>query len=80
MMKDVASLNFEVALGELEALVRKLEEGNLPLEDSIKTYERGILLKNHCDTHLKNAQLKIEEVMASSESSEGVAVRPLMAQ
>lgn len=67
-MKVVTSLSFEEALGELESIVRKLEEGNMPLEDSIKTYERGILLKNHCDSKLKAAQIKIEEVIGSSES------------
>ena len=62
------TLNFEAALAELETLVRKLEEGRMPLEESIKTYERGIFLKNHCDAQLKSAQLKIEEVMASAEA------------
>lgn len=72
-MKAVSSLSFEEALVELETIVRKLEDGNMPLDDSIKTYERGILLKNHCDSKLKSAQIKIEEVMASAE---GVQTKP----
>jgi len=66
-MKEVATLSFEHALSELESLVRKLEEGNMPLEDAVKAYERGIALKNHCDQKLKTAQLKIEEVMVTPE-------------
>lgn len=62
------TLSFEAALAELETLVRKLEEGRMPLEESIKTYERGIFLKNYCDAQLKSAQLKIEEVMVSAEA------------
>ena len=62
------TLSFEAALAELETLVRKLEEGRMPLDESIKTYERGIFLKNYCDGQLKSAQLKIEEVMVSAEA------------
>ena len=68
-MKDVAALSFEQSLSELEGLVRKLEDGNMPLEDAVKAYERGISLKNHCDQKLKSAQLKIEEVMVSAEGT-----------
>lgn len=68
-MKDVVALSFEQALSELEGLVRKLEEGNMPLEDAVKSYERGISLKNHCDKKLKSAQLKIEEVMVTAEGA-----------
>ena len=69
-MQKVADLSFEDALQELETIVRRLEDGNLPLADSVKIYERGIFLKNHCEGQLKSAQLKIEEVMGSCESPE----------
>ena len=63
-MKNVS---FEEALQELEAIVRKLEEGNMPLEESVKAYERGISLKKLCDQKLSEAQLKIEEVMVNND-------------
>ncbi len=49
-MQTIEKLSFEEALGELESLVRRLEEGKCPLDEAIKTFERGIGLKNHCDT------------------------------
>ncbi|HKG75931.1 MAG TPA: exodeoxyribonuclease VII small subunit, partial [Beijerinckiaceae bacterium] len=46
---DIAALPFERALEELEAIVRRLERGDVPLEDSIAIYERGEALKKHCE-------------------------------
>lgn len=64
MAKNTAleSLSFEQALEELEGIVRDLETGKAPLEESIGAYERGIALKNHCDKKLKEAQSKIEKI------------------
>ena len=64
MAKNAAleSLSFEQALEELEGIVRDLETGKAPLEESIGAYERGIALKNHCDKKLKEAQSKIEKI------------------
>ena len=58
----VEQLTFETALGELETIVRDLETGNAALEDSITSYERGIALKKHCETKLREAQAKIEKI------------------
>ena len=58
------SLSFEKALSDLEILVRKLEEGQYPLEEAIQAFQKGVELKNICEGKLKQAQLKIEEVMA----------------
>jgi exodeoxyribonuclease VII small subunit len=60
--QPVEKLSFEAALAELEGLVRELESGKAPLEDSINSYERGIALKNHCEKKLAEAQLKIEKI------------------
>ncbi|MCB1650552.1 MAG: exodeoxyribonuclease VII small subunit [Alphaproteobacteria bacterium] len=60
--KAIETLTFEDALGELETIVRSLESGQAPLEESITAYERGIKLKNHCDKKLKEAQEKIEKI------------------
>ena len=58
----IETMNFETALGELETIVRKLEQGDIPLDDSIKAYERGVALKKHCQSKLKDAQVKIEQI------------------
>jgi exodeoxyribonuclease VII small subunit len=59
---DIASLSFEKALAELEAIVRRLEEGKVDLEESIAIYERGEALKAHCDALLKKAEARIEKI------------------
>ena len=59
---DIASLSFEKALAELEAIVRRLEEGKVDLEESIAIYERGEALKARCDTLLKQAEARIEKI------------------
>jgi exodeoxyribonuclease VII small subunit len=63
MSESVASLSFEQALQELETLVRRLEEGRLPLEEAIRTYERGIALKAHCQAKLQSAKLKVDQIV-----------------
>lgn len=58
----IEDLNFESALTELEGIVRDLETGKAALEDSIQSYERGIALKQHCETKLREARTKIEKI------------------
>lgn len=62
MDKSVAQLSFEEAMTELETIVQRLEEGNLPLENSISVYERGTQLKKHCEEKLREATLKVEKI------------------
>jgi exodeoxyribonuclease VII small subunit len=59
---DLAKLPFEAALAELEAIVDKLEKGSVPLEESIRIYERGEALKAHCDRLLREAEMRIEKI------------------
>ena len=59
---DIAALSFEDALTQLEGIVRDLESGQAPLEESINAYERGVALRRHCETKLKEAELKIEKI------------------
>jgi exodeoxyribonuclease VII small subunit len=59
---DVATLPFEKALAELETIVQKLEGGNVPLEDSIRIYERGEVLKARCEALLKDAEARVEKI------------------
>ncbi len=63
---DIAKLSFEDALLELEKLVKQLEDGKAKLDDAIGAYERGALLKRHCETKLREAQAKIESISVDS--------------
>ena len=59
---DIGELSFERALKELEAIVGRLERGDVELEESISIYERGEALKEHCDRLLKQAEAKVEKL------------------
>jgi len=59
---EIAKLSFEEAMSELEKLVRQLEEGKSKLDDAISAYERGALLKRHCETKLREAKAKIDRI------------------
>jgi exodeoxyribonuclease VII small subunit len=52
--------DFEQALSELETLVQRLERGDLPLDEALKHFERGVALTRHCQLSLKAAQQKVE--------------------
>jgi exodeoxyribonuclease VII small subunit len=52
--------DFEAAIAELEGIVRKLEEGDLPLEKSLEMYERGVQLSRYCHARLEEAERRIE--------------------
>jgi exodeoxyribonuclease VII small subunit len=60
------AIDFEKALGELEAIVSKLEHGELPLEESLAQFERGIKLTRDCQAALKAAEQKIEILVKKS--------------
>ena len=75
--------DFEQALAELEALVARLERGDMPLDDALKTFERGVELTRQCQGSLKAAQQRVEillkrngqtepEPFSETESQEGV--------
>lgn len=57
---EFADLDFEAALAELETLVSSMESGELGLEASLKAFERGVALTRHCQSALKNAELKVK--------------------
>jgi exodeoxyribonuclease VII small subunit len=60
MSRPAKTLDFEQALAELESLVQSLERGDLPLDEALKHFERGVALTRHCQTCLKSAQQKVE--------------------
>ena len=67
--KSIKELSFEDALSELERIVRKLESGDAPLDESITLYQRGAKLKAHCEGKLKSAQLKVEKIVLAPDGS-----------
>ncbi len=75
-LADIAALNFEAALEQLEAIVGKLESGDVPLEESIAYYERGEALKAHCDSLLRNAEARVEKIRLNA-SGEAAGTEPL---
>ena len=64
---DIAALPFEKALAELEAIVARLERGDVALDESIAAYERGEALKAHCQTLLSAAEARVEKIRLSAE-------------
>lgn len=69
------NLSFDDALKELEAIVRKLEEGRVPLEEAIECYSRGMALKANCGEKLDAARLKIEQITLKNDGS--VSLSPM---
>jgi exodeoxyribonuclease VII small subunit len=69
---DIAKLNFEDALSQLEEIVRHLEDGEGKLDDAIKAYERGDLLKRHCETKLQEAQGRVDKIIRGPDGTIGV--------
>ena len=69
--KDIAALSFEDALKELEAIVKQLEQGQVKLDDAIGAYERGALLKAHCEKKLSEAKMKVEKIVFYADGAVG---------
>jgi len=67
--KKVSEMSFEDAMGELEKVVGQLERGDVPLEDSIKLYERGAELKKRCEAKLKEAEEKVAAITLDGEGN-----------
>ena len=59
---DIRGMSFEQALAALERIVDDLEKGDVPLDQSIRIYERGEALKAHCDALLRKAEAKVEKI------------------
>jgi exodeoxyribonuclease VII small subunit len=66
---DISAMSFEEALRALEEVVRKLESGEVPLDDSISLYERGEALRKHCQARLDAAQARIERIVAGPDGA-----------
>jgi exodeoxyribonuclease VII small subunit len=66
-MSNIQELSFEAAYAELETIIQQLEQGDLPLEDSLAHYERGRKLSDHCQTLLDKAELRVKELNQAGE-------------
>jgi len=73
---DIKAMSFEQALQALERIVDDLERGDVPLDQSIRIYERGEALKAHCDRLLKAAEDKVEKIRLSRDGKP-VGTEPL---
>ena len=65
--KDTSKLTFERAITELTNIVEKIELGEIPLQESIEQYEKGMALIKHCRTILQKAEKKIEQISQEKE-------------
>lgn len=66
---DIANMNFEDALSELDKIVRTLEGGAAKLDESISAYERGALLRRHCEVKLKEAQARVDKIVLGADGT-----------
>ena len=74
--KKVETLSFEESFKRLKEIIDLLDNADVSLDDSIKYYEEGMKLKNHCEMKLKNAEVKIKKVIQSNsdENSEWLKI------
>ena len=64
-----SNLDFEKSLEKLEKIVDELENGDLSLEKSIKTFEEGVKITKHCQSLLNKAELKIQKLLEKDDGS-----------
>jgi exodeoxyribonuclease VII small subunit len=69
---DIAAMSFEDALAELEQIVRRLEGGQVKLDEAIISYERGAQLKRHCERKLNEAQQRVDRIVIGPDGAVGV--------
>ncbi len=66
---EIAAMSFEDALAELEQIVRRLEAGQVKLDEAILSYERGAQLKQHCERKLNEAQQRVERIVIGADGA-----------
>lgn len=66
---DIAALNFEQAMAELEQVTRRLEQGDVPIAEALAAYQRGASLMRHAQSILNHVQTEIEVIEAGQERS-----------
>jgi len=70
---DITKLNFEESIKQLKEIVERIEQGQIPLQDSLEQYEKGMALINHCRGVLQKAEKRIEKIAKEQESAEPAA-------
>ena len=70
MAKEDKKIDFESSLKELESIVEKLEDENINLEDSVRSFEEGVNLVKQCQKQLRDAELKIKKLLDDGSSIE----------
>lgn len=76
---DVTRLSFERAIEELETIVKRLEDGKVPLEESVAIYERGEALKRRCEELLRQAEARVDKITTDA-SGQAAGTAPLDVQ
>jgi exodeoxyribonuclease VII small subunit len=76
---EVRKLTFERAIEELELIVKRLEDGKVPLEESVAIYERGEALKRRCEELLRQAEARVEKITTDA-AGQANGVEPLDVQ
>ena len=72
---EIEAMSFEQAMGALEQIVGQLESGRVDLEQSIALYERGALLKRHCEAKLRSAEMRVEQIVQNADG-EATGLQP----
>ena len=67
--KAIEKMSFEEALASLEEIVKRIDTGQENLADAVASFERGVILKNHCENMLKAARLKIEKIVKAEDGT-----------
>ena len=76
---DVKKLSFERAIEELESIVKRLEDGKVPLEESVTIYERGEALKKRCEELLRQAEVRVDKI-TTDQAGQAAGTEPLDVQ
>jgi exodeoxyribonuclease VII small subunit len=71
---DIARMGFEEAMKELDDIVRRLESGQVKLDDAVAAYTRGSLLRRHCEAKLADAKMKVEKI---TQAGKGLGLAPM---
>ena len=66
-LADIQKMPFERAIEELESIIKRLEEGKVPLAESVEIYERGEALKRRCEELLKAAEARVEKITTGAD-------------
>ena len=71
--EDIKKLNFEESIKQLKEIVERIEQGQIPLQDSLEQYEEGMALINHCRGILQKAEKRIEKISKQEQGAEEAA-------